>query len=104
MKALRIGEASIKVFHSSDIFDVVKIKVVSSILPHSPVYIHQGGEIYFKYDEGTAHHTWSTGDHNIVSIDSYGQAIAKNLGWTAIEYAGDANLKSNVYVKRVGDI
>ena len=55
-----MGEASIKVMFSEDIFDVIKVKVVSSIQPRSPVYVHHGGEVNFMYDEGTPDSYWES--------------------------------------------
>ena len=99
-----MGEASIKVMHSADIFDVIRVKVVSSIQPQSPVYVHQGGEVNFMYDEGTANAQWRSNNEAIMTVDSAGHAKARNVGTTTIVYEGDATLSSHVHVARVGEI
>lgn len=73
-----LGEANIKVKYSNDSFDVIRVKVVSSIKPVSPVQAHVGANIQFVYDESVPNAKWETSDQRILVVDSNGKAKAED--------------------------
>jgi nuclear pore complex protein Nup210 len=104
LNALGIGEANIKIYTKDNIFDVIRVKVMSSVLPHSPVQLHVGGTVQFVFaeKESNINAKWSTNDHTILKIDqAYGKAEALREGTAQAIYEGNVNLVSLVDVKKV---
>lgn len=99
--ALKIGEANIKVKYSNDTFDVIRVKVVSSIKPVSPVHAHVGASIKFVYDEATPNAKWESSNSQVLTVDTHGHAKAEDIGASVVSYKGDVMLQSTVYVSKV---
>ena len=107
LNALGIGEANIKVHTRDGIFDVINVKVLSSIIPHSPVQLHVGGTVKFVFSEKESHAStkWTTDDNSILKIDPiYGNAEGLKEGSAKAIYQGNVNLVSFVDVKKVDRI
>lgn len=107
LNALGIGEANIKVFTKDNIFDVLRVRVQSSVLPHSPVQLHLGGTVQFVFadKEGSPTSRWTTNNPAILSVDPvYGKAEGRSEGEAQVIYEGEVNLVSVVNVKRVDRI
>jgi hypothetical protein len=106
LNALGIGEANIKVLINDNIFDVIRVKVMSSVLPHSPVHLHIGGEVQFVFSEETSGNAkWSTDNSQVLSVDATsGQVAARSEGSAHVTYEGTVNLISIVNVKKVDRI
>ena len=107
LNALGIGEANIRIFTKDNIFDVIRVKVLSSILPHSPIQLHVGGIVQFVFSDkdATTGAKWRTEDNSILSVDPvYGktEGIAEGVG--KVIYEGGVNLVSVVNVKKVDRI
>ena len=99
--AQNIGEANIKVKYSNDTFDVIRVKVVSSIKPVSPVHVHQGAVIHFVYDEMSSNAIWESSDTKILTINHDGRATAIDVGTAIVANKGDVVLTSQVFVSKV---
>ena len=94
LNALGIGEANVRIFTKDNIFDVIRVKVQSSILPPSPVQLHVGGEVHFIFadDENPVSTKWDTKDTNILSVDSiHGTSIGLKEG------TANVNIYKNIY-------
>jgi len=107
LNALGIGEANIKVFTKDNIFDVIRVRVLSSVLPHSPVYLHLGGSVQFIFEEkeSSPNAVWKTDDVSVLSVDqAYGKIEGKSEGEAQVIYNGNVNLISLVNVKKVDRI
>lgn len=107
LNALGIGEANIKIFTKENIFDVIRVKVLSSVLPYSPVQVHVGGTVQFVFadKETPANAKWTTNNNAILNVDPvYGKAEGRAEGEAQVIYEGDVNLVSVVNVKKVSRI
>ena len=107
LNALGIGEANIRVFTRDNIFDVIRVKVLSSILPHSPVQLHVGGVVQFVFSDkdATTGAKWRTEDTSILNVDPvYGKAEGIAEGAGKVIYEGGVNLVSLVNVKKIDRI
>jgi hypothetical protein len=102
--AQNIGEANVVVKHGTDSFDVIRVRVVSSIKPHSPVHVHLGANIQFMYEEGSANAHWESDNTKILSIDSSGNARALSEGTATVSYKGDVTLQSVVHISKIDHI
>lgn len=73
--AKRMGKVNVIVRYSQDIYDVISINVLSSILPLSPIEVHEGATIRFSYqDDLSTNPEWESSDTSILKIDSSGFA------------------------------
>lgn len=107
LNALGIGEANIKIFTKDNIFDVIRVKVLSSVLPYSPVQLHVGGSVQFVFadKESSANSRWTTNDNSVLKVDSvYGKVEALSEGEGKVTYEGNVNLVNVVNVKKVDRI
>ena len=108
LNALGIGEANIKVFTKDNVFDVIRVKVLSSVLPHSPVQLHIGGEVNFIFadNESPANTRWETKHTGILSVDPvYGTTTGKQEGVGEITInSNSVSLITIVNVKKVDRI
>ncbi len=100
-----MGEANVKIKYNNEAFDVIRVRVVSSIKPHSPVLVHPGATIQFTYDEGaSATAVWESEDSRVLQIEPSGYAKALQTGKTTVIYKGDITLQSIVYIAEVDRI
>jgi hypothetical protein len=107
LNALGIGEANIRVYTKEQIFDVIRVRVLSSVLPYSPVQLHIGGEVQFVFadKESSPNAKWATKDTSIVNVDPiYGKIEGKSEGEAHVVYEGNVNLVNIVNVKKVDRI
>ena len=107
LNALGIGEANIKIYTRENIFDVIRVKVLSSVLPHSPVQLHVGGTVQFIFadKESSPNSRWITNDNTILSVDPvYGKVEALAEGEGQVIFQGSVNLVSVINVKKVDRI
>lgn len=109
LNALGIGEANIRLYYKEDIFDVIRVKVLSSVLPHSPVQLHVGGQVQFIFADGEipANTKWETKHSNILSVDPvYGTTVGRKegVGEVNILNANSVSLGTVVHVKKVDRI
>lgn len=106
ISAKNIGEAHIRIRYSNRTFDVVRVRVASSIKPHSPVSVAPGAKIWFSYDKGSADQRprWGVVDSNVLSISHQGEASAVSVGETTVTYKGEIDLDAKVHVRGISHV
>lgn len=83
-----------------NIYDVFIINVGSMVIPSSPVYVHEGGVVFFSMNSKQMSNEikWISEDPKIVEIDHNGKAIALKEGKTNIMISENIHHLTKVFV------